>query len=516
MLDFLIGNDLLSSLIAFAFILIPAVIVHELGHFLAAKATGITILEFGIGYPPRIAKLFRWGETDFTLNWIPLGGFVRPFGEDMIRPLSEEEIRQQREAALMSLERQAASESTGRSDELGYSEREILAQRGVLDPKTVNDVKPLPRIIFFAAGAVANILFAYLVFVIIGLSGVEQTVGARVFLADVPVGTPLAEAGFQTNDFIERINGEYFIDTRDFFRRLDAANGQAQVAIRRPDVDGGADAMLTLDVSLTPEEAQTLLAAQGQLVVTSIQANSPAAEAGLQEGDIIVGLNGEPLGASEDPFLILQQINRANEGRTIPIEVLREGESVTLNIVPRVNPAPGIGHLGAGVLPEFKAASGTIYGSALDQFEYVPLAFGDALRYGVDEIANVFRTLIELPVRLLSGAASPEEGRVVSIVAITQLGGEFLQQSIEESQPILVLRYMALISIALGITNLLPIPPLDGGRILFVIIEIVRGKPLSARLEEVMLMVGVAFLLSVGVLVIINDILNPITDSLLR
>jgi regulator of sigma E protease len=71
------------------------------------------------------------------------------------------------------------------------------------------------------------------------------------------------------------------------------------------------------------------------------------------------------------------------------------------------------------------------------------------------------------------------------------------------------------VSIALGITNLLPLPPLDGGRILFVVIEMVRGKPMSARREELLLMIGVVFLLSVGVLVIINDILNPITNSLI-
>ena len=82
MLDFLIGNDALSAIVAFGLVLIPAVFIHELGHFLAAKAVGIAILEFGIGFPPRLAKLFRWGETDFTLNWLPLGGFVRPKGEN--------------------------------------------------------------------------------------------------------------------------------------------------------------------------------------------------------------------------------------------------------------------------------------------------------------------------------------------------------------------------------------------------------------------------------------------------
>jgi regulator of sigma E protease len=96
MLDFLLNNDFLSALVAFALVLIPAVLIHELGHFLAAKAVGIAILEFGIGFPPRVAKLFRWGETDFTLNWLPLGGFVRPLGEDMVKPISHEAVERER------------------------------------------------------------------------------------------------------------------------------------------------------------------------------------------------------------------------------------------------------------------------------------------------------------------------------------------------------------------------------------------------------------------------------------
>src|SRR3990172_4702584 len=104
MLNFLVGNDLLSSIIAFGLVLIPAIFIHELGHFLAAKAVGITVMEFGIGFPPRVAKLFYWGETEFTLNILPLGGFVRPLGEDLVRPLSQEAIERDREKVRAKLE----------------------------------------------------------------------------------------------------------------------------------------------------------------------------------------------------------------------------------------------------------------------------------------------------------------------------------------------------------------------------------------------------------------------------
>ncbi|MCA9907371.1 MAG: site-2 protease family protein, partial [Anaerolineae bacterium] len=76
MTDFLLSNDFITGIIAFLLVLIPAVIIHEIGHFLAAKAVGITILEFGIGMPPRMVTLFTRAGTEYTLNWLPLGGFV--------------------------------------------------------------------------------------------------------------------------------------------------------------------------------------------------------------------------------------------------------------------------------------------------------------------------------------------------------------------------------------------------------------------------------------------------------
>src|SRR5687767_11754445 len=84
----------LFALLAFGVILIPLIIIHEFGHLLACKSVGIAVLEFGLGFPPRVAKLFQWGETDFTLNWIPLGGFVMPYGEDFVRPLTEKEMEE--------------------------------------------------------------------------------------------------------------------------------------------------------------------------------------------------------------------------------------------------------------------------------------------------------------------------------------------------------------------------------------------------------------------------------------
>jgi regulator of sigma E protease len=320
-----------------------------------------------------------------------------------------------------------------------------------------------------------------------------------------------AEAGLQDGDVIETINGEYFETSRDFFRLLqNYGTGTVELSGQRIEPREPLNVQLTVN----PDEAALLADAGGRLIVTTVQENSPANAAGILPGDAIISLGRVSLATGDSPFETLRTVNLANEGKEISIELIREGEPLTLNIVPRINPAAGIGHLGASVLTEFVTAENFVYGDGGQQFDYVPLPFGEALGYGAQQIGTILQMILDLPVRLLSGQAQPEEGRVISIVGITQLGGEFLQQSIEEEQPILILRFIALVSIALGITNLLPLPPLDGGRILFVIIEMVRGKPMSARREEMLLMIGVVFLLSVGVLVIINDILNPITNSL--
>ena len=102
-----------------------------------------------------------------------------------------------------------------------------------------------------------------------------------------------------------------------------------------------------------------------------------------------------------------------------------------------------------------------------------------------------------------------EEARPISIVGISQVGGQFLQQSIEEKQPVVILNFMAVISIALGFTNLLPIPALDGGRILFVLIEIVRGRPIAPEREGMVHLVGMVVLLSIGLIIMLYDLFNP-------
>jgi regulator of sigma E protease len=494
MLDFLLGNDALSAVIAFGLVLIPVIIIHELGHFLAAKAVGITILEFGIGFPPRALVLFTRGETEYTLNWLPIGGFVRPLGEDFVRPLSEEETEKERAALI-----EAAA---GHPDDYGYDERKMLKARGFTNLKSVNEAGPFQRIFFMAAGALANAIAAFILFIIIGLAGLPTLMGGSLAVISIEEDSVFAEAGLQSGDLITHVNGEYFSDGVGFLVTLTELSGQTStLTIQSPDENGDYQSR---DISFTPALGEITQA----VFVSAVAVGSPAEQAGIQPDDVVLALNGEPFAVFDD----LREGVIARAGETITLQISRQGELMEFSLVPRVNPPPEEGAIGVSIIPAYQEDSLVIAEGTYQQ-AIVPLSFNEAVVYSVNQITGFVQTLINLPGDLLSGRLSGEEARFVSPLAISQVGAVFLQQSIEQNQPVMILQYIATISIALGLTNLLPLPALDGGRILFVIIEIIRGRPISAEREGMVHLIGIALLLSIMILTFLNDIMNPIMNS---
>lgn len=514
MLDFLIGNDVLSAIVAFALVLIPAVLIHELGHFLAAKSVGIAILEFGIGFPPRLAKLFRWGETDFTLNWLPLGGFVRPLGEDMVKPISEEAVARERQRLY------GQTELAKRTPRLIAEDGEVIeitdeplvdaADQIKPEPAThrrllaVNEAKPLGRIFFMAAGALANFLSAFVIFILIGLIGVPTIVGGRVAVIGVETDTPVGDAGLQAGDFIEDVNGQKFVDSQDFFDLLRTYDGEeVTLTVRR------AESEEPIEITFTPEFSNSERSVESFVRVMGVVEEAPAARAGMLPSDLIVAFNGEPIATVER----LQELTQEHLGQEVTISLSRQGEVMDITLVPRVNPPEGQGAMGIVIQAAFHdMATGIIYQEGPLQQVIVSQSFGEAVQFSIDRIGWVVRNIIRVPSELLRGTLSMEAARPVSIVGISQMGGALLQDSIEQGQPVVILNYIALISVALGLTNLLPIPALDGGRILFVLIEIVRGRPIAPEREGLVHLVGLLLLLSVTVVFILNDLFNPITE----
>lgn len=336
----------LSSLLQFIIGLGLLIIVHELGHFIAARLMNIEVEEFGIGFPPRLVKLFDFAGTEFTLNWIPLGGFVRPKGEN--------------------------------------------------DPEVAGGLAaapPLPRLIVLFAGPLMNLVAAVIL-------------GTMLFYS---IGEPV-------------------------------------------------------------------------LNVVSIQgvvAESPAAEAGLLPGDIVVSVNGQAIDSTEK----LQTIVKQNLGKEITFEYQREGQNEVIQITPRTK------------APENQGAMGVIL-----THPYQPTTILKAIGSGTEAVYENARAILALPIRLMRGQASPEEGRLVGYKGLFDI---YQQVTIPYG-------FFMAISVSLGIINLFPIPALDGGRILFTIPELILRRRVPARFENALHLIGFALLLILIIYINLQDFINPI------
>jgi regulator of sigma E protease len=480
MFDFILGSDALSAIVAFILVLIPAVLIHELGHFLTAKAVGITVLEFGIFMPPRLLKLFTWRGTEVTLNWLPLGGFVRPLGEDMVRQVGD------------------AAEQEDRVE---------ARARGLTNLKSVNEAKPRERILFMAGGALFNFIAAFVLFAVIALMGIPEIVGGRTNIVSVPEDSALAQAGLLPGDVVESVNGTFFDDSGQLSELLYAADDDSMLSlsVRRAEVEEP----LTIEVPASAFAGDPTFSEHP--LIAAVAEDTPAEQAGLQSGDLVTAFNGEPIARYE----VLQELTRQNLGEEISLTLWREGQTIETSLIPRVNPPEGQGAMGIEIGSALlNPALNLVYYDGFPQQIMRSQPLDKAIVFGFNQIIEVFNTILSVPAQIIQGTAQGDALRITSPLGISQVGGVFLQESIQRDQPTIILEFIALINIALGFTNLLPIPALDGGRILFVIIEIIRGRAIAPEREGMVHLVGLVLLLSLMVVVVLNDIINPFTDLL--
>lgn len=456
-------------IISFIFALIPLVIIHELGHFFAAKSVGITVLEFGIGFPPRAATLFVRGDTEYTLNWLPLGGFVRPYGEDFVAPQSEEEMKS------------------------------VLAEiegRNIENPKSVFEAGPFERIWFFVAGPLFNFIAAFIIFVIIGLTGVPETV-AKVSVAEIFAGSPAEAAELQPGDVITHVDGVEVQRISQFEDEVDGKDAYV-LTIER-------DGELLGDVSVVPTEF-SVEGLESQVQVIDVVVDSPADEAGLLVDDVIIKVDDIVV----EDVTFLSDYTDEREGEPIIFTVARGNETIELTMTPESID----GDVRVGIVIAEAPLDETLGATLANRDAEInvrAVSIFEAVEYGGNTFWRTMSLMASFPVMLINGDLSAQEARPVSPVGVSQIGGQVLEESIEEEVIYPFLGFTALISIALAVTNLLPIPGLDGGRILFVLIELLRGKPMEPEREGVVHIIGLLFLLSLMAIVVVMDIIDPIT-----
>jgi regulator of sigma E protease len=433
------------------------IFIHELGHFLVAKAMGVGVERFSLGFGPRIFA-FRRGETEYCVSIVPLGGYVKmtgeeAHGEDAIHP---------------------------------------SAESAPIDPAKSFSAKPLwarALIVFAGPGmnfALAAVTFCVM-FVAVGVPIIPSTVG-RV-LPDSAAG----QANLRPRDQVVAIDGKPVEHWGQLEEAVAASNGRPlRVTVLR---DGARQ-----EVTVTPRKVPVRtpfnepaeawsLGIRPYLapVVGEVRPGMPAAEAGLQPQDRIVALNGQPIETWDE----LAEAISTRAGEAVTLTVERRGTRLDVSVTPRteVERDPLGNETKVGRIGIATATSQT----------YDRLDPATALVRGVTTTWDL-SVLTALSFWKLVTGTIPASN-VGSVVQITVTAGQQAQQGF-----VPYARFVALISINLAILNLLPIPMLDGGHLLFFAIEAVLGRPLSLRKREIAQQIGLALLLLVMVFALYNDL----------
>ncbi len=417
------------------------ILIHEIGHFVAARLIGVKVEEFGIGIPPRL-KGWRHKGVLWSLNWIPFGGFVKVLGED--------------------------------------------SRSG--DPESINSKSPLQRGFFLAAGSFMNFVLAFvLMILVVGAQGVSTS---NVYIADVVADSPASIAGWVAGDRIVEVAGVAIESSTDVGARTKEFAGRPlSVVVER---DG-----TLIETSVTPRinpplgEGATGVGISdvpiADVNVVSVAPDSPAQTAGFEQGDRIETIGSESIA---DPFALQFALLGAADS-TISTEVQRGGELRTLNLaVPNLDPE---GNLLTQIGLDVRIAP---------LFTRVPL--GSVIPVGVEQAWEQTGMMLAGIRDLLTGRAPL--GQIAGPIGMGQITSEIVGQS---AMPLWVtLAQLAVVlSLNLAVLNLLPIPALDGGRLLFVIIEVLRGgKKLAPEREGIVHFAGLVLLLGLMFVVAFLDI----------
>jgi regulator of sigma E protease len=430
---------ILATLVALSVL----ILIHELGHFFAARSVGIAAPRFSLGFGPRLWG-FRWRGTDFVISAVPLGGYVKMAG----------------------MEDDAAAEGLEGGDDSAPEEAPYA-------PEETFDAKPIwARTWVISAGVVMNLLFAWIANIAIvggqGLPYVAETRlsprpelgGAAAQVQRIPFGARVVAVGDRP---VERWDD------------LQAALRRAPAGAVRISLEG--QAPVTLDVPPAGAARDTLLAALPFLwapVLDRILPDQPAARAGLRSGDRIVSVDGERVGTWPQ---VVDRI-RTSPGRELRLELERDGSTLRAQVIPRAEEEGGetVGRIGAsGAAPTAYARVGPV----------------EALELGTRVTGRMVSLLVTTVRDLVTGELSPRN--LGGLLTIGEASGESASRGGWE-----YLTFLAFLSVNLAVLNLLPIPILDGGHLMFLLFEAVRGRPLSVewriRLSHVGLLVVVGLM----------------------
>jgi regulator of sigma E protease len=428
------------------------VLIHEWGHFVAARIFGVRVDVFSIGFGPR---LFGWkkGPTDYRVSALPLGGYVRMAGQD----LSEVDAGEK--------------PPTGAPDELMSKPR-------------------WQRALISFAGPAVNLIFP--IFLLTGLFtmvGVPYPayLNAPVHVTGLPPNSDVASSPLKVGDTVVSINGTATPNWEQALLALKQVGTGTTVKMEID--DSGTRRIVEVPAKNATEPSRILGYAPIRPIIDQVAPGTPAERSGLREGDAINAVNGNKIEYWEQ----FRAATQSSNGQPMTLDVNRKGQAVRIVVTPKKDAAnTGENAYQIGVLPR-------------DESAYKHVTFSESVKFAGAETVDTIERTVDVVGKLFSGRVSIRQ--LQGPVGISSMAGQAVRRG-----PLDVISLMVLISINLGILNLLPIPILDGGNILLLAIEGIMRRDLSLSFKERFVQVGLVFLLVIFAIVMYNDILRRISS----
>lgn len=447
----------LFMIVAAILLLGPLIAIHEFGHYFVARKLGVKVQVYSIGFGPTLIKWkSKKSGIQYQLSALPFGGYVKMLDER----------------------------------EGNVAEEDL--------PQAFNRQSPWKRIAIVAAGPLINLVFAIVLFWILFLPSQEQ-LNTRV--GKIFPGTPAAAVQMQTGDKITAIDGTPVSTWEKLnYAIVDRAGetGVIQVQVERQ----GQLQQFSLpiqnflkDQSKSPLETLGFIPYRPQIpaVVTKLSEDGAAIRQGIKEGDKIVAIDGVKM---KDWFDVAE-IVQASPEKLLKIDVLRNGEIRQLDVMPqgqRDNMGNVIGMLGVQSTP----GKVTIPDEYKQTIQYNP---AQALMMAVDKTGQISGMILNSMAKMVRGLIGLDN--LSGPITIAKVAGQSAEMGWQT-----FISFMALMSISLGILNLLPIPMLDGGHLVYYFIEAIRGKPVSEQIQIFGLKIGMVLLGSMMLLALFNDFMR--------
>jgi regulator of sigma E protease len=458
-------SSVLWFVLPFLIVLSIVVFIHELGHFLAARFFNVRIEAFSIGFGRELVAWTDRKGTRWRIALLPLGGYVRFWGDV--------------DATTSRVDAQTTAGLTPEQRAVSFHHKPLYQ-----------------KAIIAAAGPIANFILAIVIF-----AGLAMIVGERIVppvIGAVAAESPAAQAGLRRGDKIVEVQGAPIRSYTEFAKaeslsggsklnlkveRKDEAFAVAVTPVLKDQDDGQGGKISVPSIGVEPYIPP---------VVTAVDKGTAGEKAGLKAGDLILAVNGKDAAN----FAAVREVVLASKGAALEFTIDRNGEIVTLTVTPDAKPAPGGKTVYAvGIRSDLSAANPRF---ALETVYHGPVS---AVVKAANETWFIVSKVGEFFTQLLTG--SGDYRQLSGPIGIAKVSSDVAQVSLAS-----LIQLIAVLSVSIGLLNLLPIPILDGGHLLYYAIEGVRGQPLGEKAQELGFRIGLVFVVGLMIVATFNDIVK--------